>query len=143
QAVLGLLKLLERGGIVDDVAADADLAHLGARLGDGDERLLLEVGRPLHGLDEVGGEGGAALVDVFHLSPLHLHRLVQGDQPVVAHHARAAEHDKEADHYDPDQGSALHGAKVHTDGGRGKGSATVKKTRAPTRGFFFTVAEPV
>jgi len=86
QPVLRLLEALERRRILGDLLGRLrrDLADARARFGHRGQRRLLEVGRALDGLDEIGDQVGAALVNVLDLGPLPLHRLVQMYQPVVA-----------------------------------------------------------
>jgi hypothetical protein len=81
EAVLCLLEgsqLLRVGHPVD-----LHLPHLGARLDHRGERLLLEVGGSLDRRHQVGDQIGAALVDVLHLTPGTVGRLLQLDEAVV------------------------------------------------------------
>ena len=66
-------KLLRVGGRVARV--NFHLAHGGARLGDFNERGLLEVGRALDRLHQVRNLVRATLVIILHLRPLLIHVL--------------------------------------------------------------------
>jgi len=85
QLILRVAELIDGGGIVRRGVA-LHLPDLRARLGDGRERILFELRRALDGLDQVGHQVGAPLVDVLDLGPLRLYRLIQGDELVVAAH---------------------------------------------------------
>ena len=84
ELALGLLEFLEFGGVVGGVGGvDGDFADGGAGVGDGFEGGFFEVGGAGDGLDEVGDEVGAALVDVLDLGPLGVGGLVEGVEVVV------------------------------------------------------------
>jgi len=74
-----------------------------ARAGDFLQHRALLRREPLHGLDEVGNEVGAALVDVLHLRPLFADTLVEDDELVV--HGNGPGADADDQNRDHDQGN--------------------------------------
>src|SRR5215470_10898523 len=106
QLGLGLLELLKRGGVVDQLGRGLDAGHAGPRLGDLLQHGALLGREALDGLDQVRHEIGAALVDVLHLRPLLVDELLLGHELVVDADGPAdAADDDEDDHAEDDQSS--------------------------------------
>ena len=78
------LEFRECTGIVNEFRRRLDAADLGAGIGDAEQHVLFLLRKPLHRIDEVGHQIGAALVLVQDLGPARLDLLVIGLNGVVA-----------------------------------------------------------
>ncbi len=84
ELILSCLELRKRIRIVEHVGRDLDGAHLGARLGDAYEHLLLLLGESLDRIDQIRHQVRAPLVLVHNLGPGRLDVLVLALKVVVA-----------------------------------------------------------
>ena len=108
---LRLLKLGELGGIGGSgVGTQLHLADRRARVGDFRQGGLLKIGGAGHGVDEVGDEVGAPLVDILHLRPLRVHCLGPVDETVVGADGR----DDHNDHQERDGSKDAKNSFAHT-----------------------------
>src|SRR6266566_2753301 len=83
ELTLRLLELLQRRLVVDELRGDLNRRCLGTRFDYPGQGFLLEVGLPLHRVDQVRNQVGPPLVLRQHLGPGRLDRLVPGLNLVV------------------------------------------------------------
>ena len=69
ELVLGLLVFGQARG-VGGRGGEIDSADRGSGVGDLGEGAFFEIGRPADGLNQVGDQVGASLIDALHLGPL-------------------------------------------------------------------------
>ena len=111
---------------------DLDLADLGPGLGHGRERVLLEGGRALDRLDEVGDEVGPPLVVVLDLAPLGLDLLVEADERVVdAGDVDDADQGDDEDDSEAADGEFLVGHCDHSPNPTGYEHSIIRKAAGP------------